>query len=134
MPRLRRSRTATTTSLASWLRCPHCSQPLEAREGLVLGCAEGHRFDSNRRGYLNVLDASNGIVGDTRPILEARARFLALGHYEAIADAVAGTLPAGRPLSVLDSGAGTGYYLQHLLSRSPIAHDSLAVDASRTLR
>ena len=73
---------------------------------------------------------SRGIVGDTRPILEARARFLALGHYEPIADAVAAALPTGRLLSIIDSGAGTGYYLQHVLSRSPGAVESLAVDAS----
>ena len=128
---MRRSPTATTTkSLASWLRCLHCSQPLEAIEGLVLGCANGHRFDSNRRGYLSVLNASQGILGDPRPLLEARARFLALGLYEPIADAVADTLPPGRPLAILDSGAGTGYYLQHVLTRSPIAHDPLAADAS----
>ena len=131
MARLRRSPTATTTrSLASWLRCPHCSQPLEAIDGLVLGCADGHRFDSNRRGYLSVLDASRGILGDPRPLLEARARFLALGLYQPIADAVAGALPQDRPLAILDSGAGTGYYLQRVLARSPIAHDALAADAS----
>ena len=132
MARSRRSRTAITTSrLASWLRCPHCSQPLEALEGLVLGCADGHRFDSNRRGYLSVLDASKGILGDPRGLLEARARFLSLGFYEPIADAVAAALPTDRSLSILDSGSGTGYYLQQLLSRSPGAVDALAADASQ---
>ena len=59
-----------------------------------------------------------------------RARFLALGLYTPIADAVAAALPTDRPLAILDSGAGTGYYLQHVLSRAPAPHDSLAVDAS----
>ena len=132
MARSRRSRTAITTShLASWLRCPHCSQSLDALEGLVLGCADGHRFDSNRRGYLNALDLSKGIAGDPRELLEARARFLALGLYEPIADAVADALPRGRSLSILDSGAGTGYYLQHVLSHSPGTVDALAADASQ---
>lgn len=135
---MRRSHTTSTDSsyagtdaLASWLRCPHCSQPLEASEGLVLGCVDGHRFDSNRRGYLSVLDASKGIVGDSRPILEARARFLTLGLYEPIADAVAASLPTDRPLAILDSGAGTGYYLQQVLKHSPTPHTPLAVDASQ---
>jgi 23S rRNA (guanine745-N1)-methyltransferase len=70
-------------------------------------------------------------VGDPRELLEARARFLALGLYEPIADAVAAALPTERPLAILDSGAGTGYYLQHVLSHSPIAHDPLAADASQ---
>lgn len=34
------------------------------------------------------------------------------------------------PLAILDSGAGTGYYLRHVLTHSPIAHDPLASDAS----
>ena len=99
-------------------------------DGLVLGCPDGHRFDSNRRGYLNALDASKGIVGDTRPILEARARFLALGLYEPIADTVVAALPTTRPLAILDSGAGTGYYLQHVLSHTGSV-DALASDASQ---
>lgn len=69
-------------------------------------------------------------MGDSRPILEARARFLSLGLYEPIADAIADALPTDRALSLLDSGAGTGYYLQHVLSRTPAPHDALAADAS----
>jgi 23S rRNA (guanine745-N1)-methyltransferase len=97
----------------------------------VLGCDTGHRFDSNRRGYLTALDSSRGVVGDTRLILEARARFLSSGLYEPIADAVVTALPPHRPLSVLDSGTGTGYYLQHVLSRLSDPADALAVDASQ---
>jgi 23S rRNA (guanine745-N1)-methyltransferase len=132
VPRSRRSRTAiTTSSLASWLRCIHCSQPLEPLDGLVLGCATGHRFDAHRRGYLNTLDASKGIVGDPRPILEARERFLALGLYTPIADAITALLPPGEPLAIVDSGSGTGYYLQQLLAHSPgRGHTALVTDAS----
>ena len=127
---MKRSHT-TTTDLASWLRCPHCSQPLEALGELVLGCSDGHRFDSNRRGYLSVLDTSKGIIGDPRELLEARARFLSLGHYQPIADAVAAALPTNRPLAILDSGAGTGYYLQRVLRHSPTPQAPLAADASQ---
>lgn len=99
-------------------------------DSLVLGCSQGHRFDSNRRGFLNVLDTTRGIVGDSRAILEARARFLSLGLYEPIADAVAATLPTERGLAILDSGAGTGYYLRRVLRRTPEPHDAMATDAS----
>jgi 23S rRNA (guanine745-N1)-methyltransferase len=102
---------------------------LDALGGLVLGCASDHRFDANRRGYLTTLDASRGISGDTRAILEARARFLALGHYSPIVDAVVASLPDHRALSVLDAGTGTGYYLDEVLSRTGSA-DALALDAS----
>ena len=39
-------------------------------------------------------------------------------------------LPTTAPLAILDSGAGTGYYLRHVLSRTSIPVDALAVDAS----
>jgi 23S rRNA (guanine745-N1)-methyltransferase len=97
----------------------------------VLGCSSGHRFDSNRRGFLTVLDGSSGIQGDPRALLEARARFLALGHYEPIADAVAAALPPSGPLSVVDSGTGTGYYLAHVQKHRSNHVDALAVDASQ---
>lgn len=96
----------------------------------MLGCPNGHRFDANKHGYLTVLDARKGITGDPRGLLEARARFLSTGHYQPIADAVAAALPRPGPLSVLDSGAGSGYYLRHVLSRSPAPVDALASDAS----
>ena len=96
----------------------------------MLGCSKGHRFDANRRGYLSVLDPSQGITGDPRELLEARARFLGAGHFTPIVDAVAAALPTAGPLSILDSGAGSGYYLREVLSRSPGSVDALATDAS----
>ena len=101
----------------------------------MLGCSNGHRFDANRRGYLSVLDPTNGITGDPRELLEARARFLDAGHFEPIVDAIAAALPTTSPLAILDSGAGTGYYLREVRFRSPVAVDalgahSLVTDAS----
>lgn len=116
--------------MASWLRCPHCSQPLEALGGLVLGCENGHRLDSNRRGYLTALSGSSGIHGDPRGLLEARARFLARGFYDPIADAVAAALPPHGSLSVVDSGTGTGFYLSHVQSSRAEAVDAIVVDVS----
>ena len=107
------------------MRQGHDAEPLEALGGLVLGCTNGHRFDANRHGFLNLLDASNGITGDSRELLEARSRFLGAGHFEPIVDAIAAALPTARPLSILDSGAGTGYYLRTVLSRSPGSLDAL---------
>ena len=96
----------------------------------MLGCENGHRFDVNKRGYLSVLDAGKGITGDPRELLEARERFLSAGHYLRIVDAVATALPTVGPISILDSGSGTGYYLRHALDRSPASSEGLAVDAS----
>ena len=97
--------------------------------GLVLGCERGHRFDANRRGFLSAIDAGAGIAGDTREILEARARFLDLGHYRPIMDAVAASMPPSPSLRVLDAGSGTGHYLAHVLSAGS-ERTGLALDAS----
>ena len=119
---------ARLASLASWLRCPACGASLGVLAGLVLSCANGHHHDTNKRGYLTALDSSKGILGDPRELLEARAAFLAEGHYQPIAEAVSSTLPTG-PLSILDAGTGTGYYLAQTLADHP-GSDALALDAS----
>jgi 23S rRNA (guanine745-N1)-methyltransferase len=113
--------------LARWFRCPRCGEALTAIGGLVCGCANGHRFDANKRGYLSLL-ASTRFTGDSPAILDARAAFLALGHYERIADAVANAVPAAAA-SVIDSGCGTGYYLGAVRSTHP-GIDALALDVS----
>ena len=76
-------------------------------------------FDTNKRGFLNLVDRSKGILGDTRQILEARARFLRQGHYSPIAQAVHEMLPALETADIIDSGCGTGYYAGELLARRP---------------
>ena len=106
---------------------------------LALGCDNGHRFDVNKRGYLSTIDKSRGIAGDSKQILQARAQFLALGHYEPIAELIEECLPPspssadiadGEPHQrILDSGCGTGYYLAHLLAARPGAK-ALALDAA----
>jgi 23S rRNA (guanine745-N1)-methyltransferase len=78
-------------------------------------CGEGHSFDYARSGYLNLTRASGGRAraGDTAAMIEARAEFLAGGHYRPIADAVAAEVVAGdAPAGVLaEVGSGTGYHL-----------------------
>lgn len=122
----------TLAELASWLRCPRCLLPLDADGALSLACDAGHRYDGNKRGYLNALDARHGIVGDTAPILAARAEFLDLGHYRRIAESLTARLPQpspDAPLQLLDSGCGTGYYLARALEAAP-GSQGLALDAS----
>ncbi|GAB3606647.1 rRNA (guanine-N1)-methyltransferase [Conyzicola nivalis] len=83
-------------------------------------CSSGHTFDANKRGYLNLVDRSRGILGDTREILEARERFLALGHYSPIVDLLDAALPTQAALDVVDSGCGSGYYAAALRARRPL--------------
>ena len=88
-------------------------------------CLTGHVFDANKRGYLTVVDRTRGIVGDTRPILEARDRFLRAGHYSPVVDLIDDALvsagrPADAPADLVDSGCGTGYYAAALMARRPL--------------
>lgn len=87
-----------------------------------LRCESGHSFDIARRGYVNLLMASekrSKEPGDSKEMVSARSRFLNGGHYselaEKLADVVVRTLKDGD--SIVDAGCGEGYYLQHLENR-----------------
>ncbi len=97
-----------------YLACPVCGGALAASGGSAR-CERGHSFDYARSGYLNLTRTGGGRprAGDTAAMAEARAEFLAGGHYEriaaAVAEAAAETGPASRLLAEI--GSGTGYYL-----------------------
>ncbi|HEY0249107.1 MAG TPA: hypothetical protein VGC45_12675 [Gryllotalpicola sp.] len=126
-------------TLAAWLRCPNCVKPLQALDPpdparspgssgplelpaaradaspVVLGCASGHRFDVNRRGYVTLLPPRTKVVGDTAAMLSERTALLESGAYIPIRDALIAAVRPFRPLRVLDSGTGTGWYLHGVL-------------------
>jgi 23S rRNA (guanine745-N1)-methyltransferase len=116
------------------LVCPVCGAELGRQAGRgTLRCGRGHAFDVARQGYVNLLpgDAKAG-TADTAEMVRARAEFLAAGHYAPLAHAIADLAaehvpPAG---SVLDAGAGTGYYLAAVLEACPGAA-GLALDVSK---
>ena len=96
-------------------RCPVCRQPLATVDG-GLTCAEGHRYDRAREGYVNLLTGSGRRpAGDGAAAVRARRALLDRGHYApvtgAVAAAVAAALPPGGPRAVLDAGCGEGTYL-----------------------
>jgi len=87
--------------------------------GSAWRCPAGHSFDVAAQGYTNLLPVQRKRSldpGDSKEMVAARRRFLAAGHYQPIADAVAGALLAGLPgdASCLDAGCGEGYYLRRL--------------------
>ena len=112
-------------------RCPHCGAPLEPGER-AWRCANGHSFDVARQGYV-ALDRK-AARGDTAEMVAARVAFLEAGHYAPIADAVvaavAGGTGAGAARTVVDLGAGPGYYLTAVLDALPGAR-GVALDSSR---
>jgi 23S rRNA (guanine745-N1)-methyltransferase len=114
--------------LASWLRCPACGAALAPVGRLVLGCANGHRHDVNKRGYASLLGGGTKLAGDSAAMLDARDAVLEGGFYRPIAEAVASTVSSDAT-RVLDAGAGTGHYLRAVLASVPSAI-GLALDLS----
>lgn len=103
---------------ADRLRCPTCFRALSPTDdaGRTFGCDSGHRFDVNRRGYISLLGPKRpAFIADSAEMLDARATFLAAGHYAPIADAVASAATSrseqrAESTIVADLGCGTGYY------------------------
>jgi 23S rRNA (guanine745-N1)-methyltransferase len=123
------------------LRCPHCGEPLAIADGTVV-CAKKHSFDVARGsreppadGYVSLLtgDARLGSA-DTAAMVAAREAFLAAGHLEPLAEALADeaerALAGGAPGCVVDLGAGTGWYVARVLDRLP-GRQGLALDLSK---
>jgi 23S rRNA (guanine745-N1)-methyltransferase len=115
-----------------WLLCPVCSGPL-ADAGKSASCAAGHSFDFARSGYLNLTRSGRERprAGDTRAMVVARDEFLAGGHLEPIARAVADRAASGvadqaagagadggaPPPALVEVGSGTGYHLAAAAAR-----------------
>ncbi|WP_410664294.1 putative RNA methyltransferase [Amycolatopsis sp. lyj-84] len=112
------------------LRCSLCGDPVGAIEHTVR-CERGHSFDVAKQGYVNLLHARIPAgTADTAPMVAARVDLLASGVYLPLADALAKV--ASEHLQdglIIDAGAGTGYYLAHVLEAVPAAH-GLALDVS----
>jgi len=123
-------------SVLSALACPHCQAALVEVPG-ALRCANGHAFDVARSGYVNLLAAqANASTHDTAEMVAARHRFLGSGVFEPIASALVGVAidaaaeVRDEPAVVVEVGAGTGYYLAHVLDALPKAV-GLALDVSK---
>jgi 23S rRNA (guanine745-N1)-methyltransferase len=115
--------------LARWLRCPNCGADLFPTAQLTIGCASGHRFDVNKRGYVTLVNTRGASTGDTAQMLNDRATVLNSGAYSPIVDALLALLPLDSGPRVLDAGCGTGYYLRRVLEASADA-TGLALDRS----
>ena len=125
------------STTASWppevlaaVRCSVCGDPVEF-DGRTVRCVRRHAFDLAKQGYVNLLHAKvTAGTADTAEMVAARAEFLGAGHYGGLADLVAGEAAVlTRSGLVVDAGAGTGYYLAHVLDRLP-GSPGLALDVS----
>ncbi|MBO0812526.1 MAG: hypothetical protein J2P23_10840 [Microlunatus sp.] len=101
------------------LACPVCTRPVTVRDGAVR-CRSGHSFDIARQGYVNLLTRPpKGVHADSAEMIAARDRFLGAGHYRPLADRLAELATDGAPATILEAGAGTGYYLGHVIKALP---------------
>jgi 23S rRNA (guanine745-N1)-methyltransferase len=89
---------------------------LHAAGTLVLSCANGHRYDVNRRGYVSLIAGSRRLIGDSPAMLDARDTFLERGWYSFVRDALSVLVAAENARTVADIGCGTGYYLRGVLT------------------
>lgn len=100
----------------TWLRCPNCFSELSAVTDHVYGCANGHRYDRSKFGFLTLLPPkAPRTIGDDRAMLAARDAFLRGGAYAPIAEALVDLARGESALErttvrLADFGCGTGYY------------------------
>ena len=85
---------------------------------MVLACANGHRFDTNRRGFASLIVGSRKLIGDSPAMLDARDTFLERGWYAELRAALGARVAAESPRRIVDIGCGTGYYLRGVLERA----------------
>lgn len=108
----------------SLLRCPVCGAAFSQISEKSIACDQRHSFDFAKEGHLHLLPAGHGkgkLEGDSKEMLQARRRFFAAGHYDAVAAAVAefvvGACVGISSPVILDAGCGTGHYSSALLRR-----------------
>jgi 23S rRNA (guanine745-N1)-methyltransferase len=115
--------------VVDYLICPVCGDALSL-DGRVVGCPQGHVFDVARQGYVSLLTGSQAPgTADSTAMVTARETFLGAGHFDPLAEAVAGACRTEARV-VADAGAGTGHYLNRVLDHLPEAV-GMALDVSK---
>jgi SAM-dependent methyltransferase len=123
------------------LACPHCGSALRAH-GKIRRCMNRHSFDIAREGYVNLARATNK-ASDTKPMAEARLRFLNKRFFDPLLDrlrplvsrALHDVAEGGRCL--VDVGCGPGFYLERMFGYDriwggEIAEGAIGVDLSKS--
>lgn len=117
--------------------CPVCGKSLEKKNTCAV-CENGHTFDFAKEGYLYLLkpnSKNSHNPGDNKLMVGARRDFLDGDFYKPLAMEIANQINARmpHPITLVDAGVGTGYYLQQIMdSRSAYNDDCyLATDISK---
>lgn len=129
----------------SWL-CPKCKAEMmrtaaTSSQGAVYVCADGHKYDEAKEGYVNLLLAnkkSSTAPGDNSDMVAARARFLSQGFYQPLLEKITACyeeyfVETSEPAHVLDCGCGEGFYSRMLLKQCPSFSSAFvsAIDVSK---
>lgn len=100
---------------APLFECPFCSNPLELL-GSSLACSNGHTFDVNRRGYVDLRKKVSHSAHYTQEFFEARLAAMQKGLYSHLIDQLM-LLLSDKGLeasSALDVGCGDGFITRKL--------------------
>ena len=113
--------------------CPLCQSPLQPAadtwrcDGSLHPKQTQHPFDVARQGYVNLLPVQqkkSKAPGDSQASIEARKRFLNVGHYQPLQALICQKMAellaknelvakqTSKPVNWLDIGCGEGYYTQ----------------------
>jgi 23S rRNA (guanine745-N1)-methyltransferase len=123
-------------------QCPLCHQPLTLKDRSYR-CDNNHQFDLAKEGYVNLMPANqkrSKNPGDNTEMMQARRRFLSAGHYQKMAERVAGLcreqmgseqIDSEQSDSVagtlLDIGCGEGYYTHQVEQKLTQKHPETKV-------
>ena len=113
--------------------CPLCQSPLQPAadtwrcDGSLHPKQTQHPFDVARQGYVNLLPVQqkkSKAPGDSQASIEARKRFLNVGHYQPLQALICQKMAellvkdeliskqTSKPVNWIDIGCGEGYYTQ----------------------
>ncbi|NDL62503.1 23S rRNA (guanine(745)-N(1))-methyltransferase [Acerihabitans arboris] len=124
----------------SCYQCPLCHLPL-ARTDNYWSCAQRHRYDCAREGYVNLLPVQfkrSKVPGDNQEMMRSRRAFLDAGYYQPMRDRVmslVNELLPDPPADWLDIGCGEGYYTERLaatLAQRPAGGRVYGLDIAKT--
>lgn len=114
------SENTSSRSRDALFACPVCGESLVPADR-ALRCGNAHAFDIAREGYVNLLapqHRNSRDPGYSKEMIAGRRDFFDAGHYQPLADQIAGLirgyLPSCPARMVLDAGCGEGYYLRRL--------------------
>lgn len=116
--------------------CPVCKANMtETTTGAI--CSGGHNFDRAKEGYYNLLLSSSKNSkdpGDNKEMVMARHNFLSLNNYAPLANKISDIINENYivPISILDAGVGTGFYIKNIAKDRNGYNDTfLGVDISK---